>query len=117
MMSEKQLKEWMAKTRKEQVPMEQARAEHMPRGPVTMRDVYLEEARQKDAEFRRRQVANMAEGQSREALLTLLGVLADQMPPMTAEAGYWYTLGFLEATVGTYKGAGEDSDKQEGGHV
>ena len=110
MMTEQQLKERMEQIRMEQVRTEQLRVEHRPRGPVTMQDVYLEEARQKDAEFRRRQVANMAEGQSREALLTLLGVLADQMPPMTAEAGYWYTVGFLEATVGTYRG----SDTKEG---
>lgn len=90
MRREEHFKEWMAQTRKEQVPMEQAR--------------------QKDAEFRRRQVAGMAEGQSREALLALLGVLADQMPPMTAEAGYWYAVGYLEASVGTYKG----SDRKEG---
>ena len=113
MTREKHFKEWMAQTRKEQVPMEQARAEHMPREPVTITDVYMAEAMRQDAEFRRRQVAGMAEGQSREALLTLLGVLADQMPPMTAEAGYWYTLGFLEATVGTYKGPDKGSDAKE----
>jgi hypothetical protein len=87
MKSAKHFKEWMEKTQ--------------------------QEARQQDAQFRRRQVAGMAAGQSREALLALLGVLADQMPPMTAEAGYWYTLGFLEATVGTYKSPDKSSDAQE----
>ena len=67
-----------------------------------------EEARRQDAEFRRRQVAGMTKGQTQEALLTLLETLKDQMPDMTAEGGYWYTLGYLEATLG--------SQKQEASH-
>lgn len=79
------------------------RVEWLRRGEVTMKDVYLAEAERQDSEARRRVLARMTETGSREAMLALHSTLADQMPGMTAEGGYWYALGYLEGALGLHR--------------
>lgn len=79
------------------------RMERLRRGEVTMKDVYLAEAERKDSEARKRVLARMTETGSREAMLALHSTLADQMPDMTAEGGYWYALGYLEGALGLHR--------------
>ena len=70
---------------------------------VTMADVYMVEAMRQDSEARKRVLARMTETGSREAMLALHSTLADQMPDMTAEGGYWYALGYLEGALGLHR--------------
>lgn len=79
------------------------RMERLRRGEVTMGAVYLAEAERKDSEARKRVLARMTETGSREAMLALHSTLADQMPDMTAEGGYWYALGYLEGALGLHR--------------
>lgn len=79
------------------------RVERLRRGEVTMKDVYLAEAERQDSEARKRVLARMTETGSREAMLALHSTLADQMPDMTAEGGYWYALGYLEGALGLHR--------------
>ena len=79
------------------------RMERLRRGEVTMGAVYLAEAERQDSEARKRVLARMTETGSREAMLALHSTLADQMPDMTAEGGYWYALGYLEGALGLHR--------------
>lgn len=62
-----------------------------------------ERMERQDSDERRRVLARMTEKGSREAMLALHSTLADQMPDMTAEGGYWYALGYLEGALGLHR--------------